>query len=80
MKPIFLTIETLSSVIGLSKSTIEKEVRENRFPKPRQLSGRRTGWLMREIEDWAEGRPVSDLAPPPNTAEGGRNGHPRQSK
>lgn len=67
MKPIFLTMETLPGIVGLSKSTVEKEIRAGRFPKPRLLSGRRTGWLMREIEAWAENCPVSDLPPPCNT-------------
>ncbi|WP_240674630.1 helix-turn-helix transcriptional regulator [Burkholderia stabilis] len=29
---------------------IHKLVREEQFPKPRALSGRRVGWLTREIE------------------------------
>jgi prophage regulatory protein len=32
--------------------------------------------LLREIEEWAESRPVSDLLPPSNTELGGRNGKP----
>ncbi|UKI11834.1 hypothetical protein ACLUPT_11990 [Variovorax sp. SCN45] len=31
------------------------------------LSGRRVAWLVREVEAWAESRPVSNLPPPPNT-------------
>jgi len=73
MKPLYITMDTLPEVVGLSKSTIKSEIRASRFPKPRQLSGRRTGWLVREIEDWAETRPVSDLPPPPNTSAGGAN-------
>jgi hypothetical protein len=42
-----------------------------RFP-----SARRSCWLLREIEEWAESRPISDFLPPPNTAAGGRNGKP----
>lgn len=50
----------------MSKSTIEEEIRKGRFPKPRQLSRRRVGWLMNEIDAWLDGCPVSDLPPPPN--------------
>ena len=25
------------------------------------------GWLLREVMEWAETRPVSELPPPPNT-------------
>lgn len=52
-------------------------IRADEFPKPRKASARRTCWLLREIEEWAESRPVSDLLPPPNTATGGRNGKPK---
>lgn len=52
---------------ALSESTLEKGVREETFPKPRLLAGRRVGWLVRELDDWCESRPVSNLLPPPNT-------------
>jgi prophage regulatory protein len=42
-------------------------VREGKAPKPRQLSDRRVGWLVRELEEWVEGRPASELLPPANT-------------
>jgi len=61
--------------VALSESTLEKLVRENEFPKPRLLSGRRVAWLVREVEEWAEARPVSELLPPPNTSGGGRGSH-----
>lgn len=52
---------------ALSESTLEKLVREGTFPAPRLLAGRRTGYLVRELDAWLESRPVSDLPPPPNT-------------
>lgn len=51
----------------LSKSTIEEEIRLGRFPKPRQFSARKVGWLVREVDAWIEARPESDQPPPPNT-------------
>ena len=57
----------LRMVPFLSKSTLEEEIRLGRFPKPRQFSARRVGWLVREVDEWIEGRPLSNLAPPPNT-------------
>lgn len=68
MKPLYLELEAVASVVALAATTIQRLVREGTFPKPRQLSGRRVGWLVREIEEWAEGRPVSDLPPPANTS------------
>jgi prophage regulatory protein len=59
--------EDLPRVTKLSLSTIEEEIRQGRFPKPRLLSARRCGWLERDLREWAENLPVSDLPPPPNT-------------
>lgn len=67
LKPIYIELPDLPSVVTLGETTIQRMVREGAFPPPRQLSGRRVGWLLREIEEWAENRPVSELLPPPNT-------------
>lgn len=68
LKPLYLELESVSAALGLGVATIQRLVRQDSFPKPRQLSGRRVGWLVREIEEWAEARPVSNLPPPPNTS------------
>ena len=77
LRPIMIDLEAVSEVTGLSESTIQSLIRADEFPKPRRASARRTCWLLREIEEWAESRPVSDLLPPSNTATGGRNGKPK---
>lgn len=76
VKPIFADLETAAAMVSLSPATWQTLVRERKAPQPRQLSGRRVGWLIREIDEWAENRPVSDLPPPPNT--GARK--PRESR
>lgn len=68
MKPIYLELDAVAGAVALAASTVQRLVREGAFPKPRQLSGRRVAWLVREVEEWAEARPVSDLPPPPNTS------------
>lgn len=65
--PVLLDLQTVAQVVALSESTVQELVRQDDFPKPRQMSGRRVGWLLREVEAWAESRPVSNLPPPPNT-------------
>lgn len=65
--PIFLDLPAVVQAVALSESTVQELVRQGQFPAPRQLSGRRVGWLVRELEAWAESRPVSNLLPPPNT-------------
>jgi prophage regulatory protein len=67
VKPAYLEIQDACSFVALKKSTLETLVREDKFPKPRQLSGRRVAWLVRELEEWAESRPVSEQLPPENT-------------
>jgi len=69
---IYADLPTVSALVTLSEASIQKMVTRDEFPKPRQLSGRRVGWLLREVTEWAESRPHSDLAPPPNT--GARKG------
>lgn len=67
LKPAYLDLQGTTSFLSLSESTVQKMIRDCEFPKPRLLSGRRVGWLVRELEAWAESRPVSDMAPPANT-------------
>lgn len=52
---------------SLSVSSVERLLREGDFPKPRLLSGKRVGYLVRELDAWLESRPVAELLPPPNT-------------
>ena len=67
IKPIYLDLPTVAAVTSMSISTIEKLVREDAFPAPRILSGRRVAYLLSEVEAWCASRPVSQLPPPPNT-------------
>jgi prophage regulatory protein len=67
LKPLLVTREAAAELVGISVTTLDTEVRQGRFPRPRQLSPRRVGWLVRELEEWAEARPHSELLPPPNT-------------
>lgn len=65
IKPVFyLDLPSVAEAVSLSESVVKKLVREKKFPQPRQLSGRRVAWLVREVEAWVEARPVSELLPP----------------
>jgi prophage regulatory protein len=72
VNPIFLDLPSVATYISMSQTSVQKLVRENNFPKPRMLSGRRVAWLVREVDEWAEKLPVSDLLPPPNTGHSNR--------
>lgn len=69
VKPAYLDREQTAAFVAMSESTLLSLVRQGDFPKPRQLSKQRTAWLLREVEEWAEQRPVSDLPPPPNAGQ-----------
>ncbi|MHA6847313.1 helix-turn-helix transcriptional regulator [Ralstonia syzygii] len=65
---IYLDLPSVAAAVSLSETTVQQLVREAQFPKPRAISARRVGWLLREVQEWAEQRPVSDLPPPANTS------------
>jgi prophage regulatory protein len=64
---ICFSLKEVAEALSLSPTTVQKMVREKTFPEPRLLSGRRVGWLAREVQQWADNRPVADLLPPENT-------------
>lgn len=68
MRPLYVDLPTVASIVALSETSVQKLVREEQFPKPRAVSSRRVAWLVREIEEWAEARPVSNFLPPKNTS------------
>ncbi|WP_326491064.1 helix-turn-helix transcriptional regulator [Hydrogenophaga sp. NFH-34] len=65
--PLYLEHDEVLRLTTLSASLIHSMVIKGEFPAPRQLSQRRSAWLYREIVEWAENRPVSDIPPPANT-------------
>lgn len=67
---IFMDLSTVAQVVAMSESAVQGLVRKGEFPQPRQLSDRRVGWLMPEVQQWAESRPVSQILPPQNTGVG----------
>ncbi|KAF1042374.1 MAG: hypothetical protein GAK35_02747 [Herbaspirillum frisingense] len=64
---LYLDMPELIIATTLAETTIQKMIRDNEFPAPRQIAGRRVGWLVDEVKEWARTRPKSELPPPPNT-------------
>ena len=75
LRPAVVDVDQASAYLSLSVSTIENMERKGDFPKKRLLSGRRVGYLLREVDEWLEGRPESDQ-PPPVNSQFGRAGKP----
>lgn len=70
LKPAYLERASAAIYVSLSVPTMERMVARGEFPGPRQLTGKRVGWLVREIDAWAEARPASTNLPVENC---GRN-------
>jgi prophage regulatory protein len=70
MKPAYLDRESIANYISVSVGTLQSMVQKGVFPKPRQITVHRVGWLVREVDEWAESRPVSSNLPVANC---GRN-------
>ena len=51
----FLSIKEVSNIIGISVSTINREVEKGTFPPKHKLSAQRVGFLKYEIDQWREG-------------------------
>ena len=67
IKPAYLSRQETARFVALSVATVEQLIRVGDFPKPRQLAAKRVGWLVSELQTWADSRPVSNLLPPRNT-------------
>lgn len=67
LQPIAISYEEAADFVVLGLSTMGKLVRQGLFPQPRKVSAKRVVFLVRELTEWLESRPVSDLLPPPNT-------------
>jgi prophage regulatory protein len=45
---------------SLGKSCIYEKIKSGEFPKPRQLTAGRVGWIQDEVSTWVDSRPVAD--------------------
>ena len=64
MSPKILNVKQLSEATGLSPVTIWRKEKAGEFPARRQLGSRRVGWLTREVDEWLEATPKSEIASP----------------
>jgi prophage regulatory protein len=70
LKPAFLDKPGVAEYVSLSTFTIERLVQQGSFPQSRKISDKRVGWLVRDVDEWAESRPLSSNLPVANC---GRN-------
>jgi predicted DNA-binding transcriptional regulator AlpA len=74
--PAILDRESAAAFDSLSTAQFERKVAAGRFPKPRQVSKRRTGWLHAELLAAALALPISDLQPHPGQRRTSSVGQP----
>ncbi|MDR3449665.1 MAG: AlpA family phage regulatory protein [Alphaproteobacteria bacterium] len=62
-KPGALNIDAAAHYVALSVTGIRRMIATGSFPKPRELSPQRVGWLVRELDAWLDSRTVADMLP-----------------
>ena len=67
--PLMVPRDQAAIALGISERTLEGLVATGDLPPPRKISKGRVGWLWRELQAFAESRPVSDLAPGPGRSQ-----------
>lgn len=63
--PLMVERKHAAAALGISERTLEGLVAAGDLPPPRKVSKGRVGWLWRELQAFAESRPVSDHQPAP---------------
>ncbi|MEC5213283.1 prophage regulatory protein [Polaromonas sp. CG_9.5] len=69
IKPAYLDRHSVAAFVSLSVVAMERAVVAGTFPKPRQLTKQRVGWLVRDVEAWCESRPTSSILPVANCGQ-----------
>ena len=54
--------DDLKALLGFSRSRIEYLVKNEGFPKPKQLSKRRVAWMRADVEAWLRKLPDAEWA------------------
>ena len=52
----FLSIKEVSNLIGISVSTINRQVEKGTFPPKHKLSTQRIGFLKYQVDQWIDGK------------------------
>src|SRR5439155_2846707 len=55
----YLRAREVCERVGLSRTTIWRQVRRGEFPTPRRLSANAIGWMASDVEAWIASRPTT---------------------
>lgn len=56
---VFLRLQAVIRVTGLSRSTLYRLIADEQFPRPVRLGPRAVAWRRADIEAWGEARSVT---------------------
>ena len=56
---VFLRLQAVVRVTGLSRSTLYRLIADEQFPRPVRLGPRAVAWRRTDVEAWGEARPVT---------------------
>ena len=59
MAVVFLRLQAVIRVTGLSRSTLYRLIADEKFPRPVRLGPRAVAWRRADVEAWGETRPVT---------------------
>lgn len=59
----FIRAKDFAAEVGLSRTTIWREVRAGRLPRPAQLSPGRIGWWSEDVDAWKQARRAESFRP-----------------
>ena len=59
MAVVFLRLQAVVRVTGLSRSTLYRLIADEQFPRPVRLGPRAVAWRRTDVEAWSEARPVT---------------------
>jgi prophage regulatory protein len=63
VKPLYVRLPEVITLVGLSRPTIYRLIREGSFPSQRKIGGgHASGWLLSEVEAWARSLPPAHQA------------------
>ncbi len=64
---------------GMSHTTIRREEKAGRFPRRRQITPAKIGWLESEIDEFLRTRPVGPLVERTRAANAARHGDDKEA-
>ena len=59
-----LRLPAVVELVGYSKPSIYRKIKDGSFPVPVRLGERATGWRSTDIQDWLDARPYTADAKP----------------